>query len=230
MTGQIPWEFSRLERLKDFNVANNRLSGQIPTFLQKFKADNFNNNSGLCGLPLRSCSEKLPAKRTSPVIPTAASVTGVSVVFLLGFAFWWFFVGSVPKEMVDTDESKWAKRMKGRFTQVSMFEKPISKIKLADLMLATNEFSTENIIGTGRTGTMYKATLPDGSLLAIKRLRPSAHTDKQFKSEMNTLGHLRHRNLVPLLGYCIAKGEKLLVYRHMPNGTLCGQLHASETE
>ncbi|KAJ8484199.1 hypothetical protein OPV22_016684 [Ensete ventricosum] len=59
--------------------------------------------------------------------------------------------------------------MKGaKGTKVSMFEKSVSKMKLSDLMKATDDFSNENIIGTGRTGMMYKATLPDGTSLAIK--------------------------------------------------------------
>ncbi|KAG1328253.1 putative inactive leucine-rich repeat receptor-like protein kinase [Cocos nucifera] len=106
-----------------------------------------------------------------------------------------------------------------------MFEKSISKMKLNDLMKATKDFSKENIIGTGRTGTMYKAMLSDGSYLAVKRLQDSQHSESQFISEMATLGNVRHRNLVPLLGFCVAKKERLLVYKHMPRGTLYDQLH-----
>lgn len=50
---------------------------------------------------------------------------------------------------------------------------PVSKMKLGDLMKATNDFSKENMIGTGRTGTMYKVTLADGTSLAIKRFQDS---------------------------------------------------------
>jgi serine/threonine protein kinase len=106
-----------------------------------------------------------------------------------------------------------------------MFENPVSKMKLSDLMKATNQFSKENIIGTGRTGTMYKAVLSDGSFLAVKRLQDSQQSESQFTSEMKTLGQVRHRNLVPLLGFCIAKKEKLLVYKHMPKGSLYDQLN-----
>lgn len=106
-----------------------------------------------------------------------------------------------------------------------MFENPVSKMKLSDLMKATKEFSKENIIATGRTGTMYRAVLPDGSFLAVKRLQDSQHSESQFTSEMKTLGQVRHRNLVPLLGFCIAKREKLLVYKHTPKGSLYDQLH-----
>jgi serine/threonine protein kinase len=63
-------------------------------------------------------------------------------------------------------------------------------------------------------------------MLAVKRLNPSSsHSDKQFKSEMEILGRVRHRNLVPLLGYCVAGSEKLLIYKHMVNGSLKDWLH-----
>ncbi|RRT79858.1 hypothetical protein B296_00023944 [Ensete ventricosum] len=74
---------------------------------------------------------------------------------------------------------------------------------------------------------MYKATLPDGTFLAIKRLQDSQQSENQFVSEMATLGNVRHQNLVPLLGYCFAKKERLLVYKYMAKGTLYDQLHIS---
>ncbi|KAF2316204.1 hypothetical protein GH714_041545 [Hevea brasiliensis] len=75
--------------------------------------------------------------------------------------------------------------------------------------------------GIGRgTGTTYKAVLPDGSALAIKRLNTCKLGEKQIRLEMNRLGQLRHPNLTPLLGFCIVEDEKLLVYKQMSNGTL----------
>lgn len=105
-----------------------------------------------------------------------------------------------------------------------MFENSISKMKLADLMKATDDFSNDNIILTGRTGSIYKAVLPDSSLLSIKRLQDSSHSESQFKAEMETLGKIKQQNLLPLIGYCIAKNEKFLVYHYMPNGMLHDQL------
>lgn len=106
-----------------------------------------------------------------------------------------------------------------------MFEKSISKMSLSDLMKATNNFSKSNVIGTGRSGTVYKAVLGDGTSLMVKRLLESQHSEQEFTAEMATLGTVRHRNLVPLLGFCLAKKERLLVYKNMPNGTLYDQLH-----
>lgn len=109
-----------------------------------------------------------------------------------------------------------------------MFEKSITKMRLSDLMKATNNFSKNNIIGSGRTGTMYQAVLEDGTSLMVKRLQDSQHSEKEFVSEMATLGSVKHRNLVPLLGFCMAKKERLLVYKHMPNGTLYDHLHPAD--
>ena len=106
-----------------------------------------------------------------------------------------------------------------------MFEKSVSKMRLSDLLKATNSFSKNNIIGSGRTGTMYKGVLEDGTSLMIKRLQDSQHSDKEFTSEMATLGNVKHRNLVPLLGFCVVKKERLLVYKYMANGTLNDNLH-----
>lgn len=106
-----------------------------------------------------------------------------------------------------------------------MFEKSVSKMRLSDLMQATDNFHKCNIIGSGRTGTFYKAVLADGTSLMVKRLQNTQHSEKEFESEMATLGAVRHRNMVPLLGYCMAKQERLLVYKYMSNGTLNNKLH-----
>lgn len=111
-----------------------------------------------------------------------------------------------------------------------MFEKSVSKMSLDDLMKATNSFSSNNIIASGRTGTMYKAMLPDDTLLMVKRLQDSQRTEKEFLSEMNTLGSVKHQNLVPLMGFCIAKKERFLVYKYMAKGNLYDQLHPTDPE
>lgn len=114
--------------------------------------------------------------------------------------------------------------------QVSVFLKSLSKMRFSDLMKATDNFHKDNIIGGSRTGTMYRAMLPNAQFLIVKRLQDSQHQKKEFASEMNTLGSLKHRNLVPLLGFCEAGKERLLVYEYMENGSLYDQLHPLESE
>ncbi|KAL6909988.1 hypothetical protein ACP4OV_001246 [Aristida adscensionis] len=229
LSGQIPGQFSLFARLTSFNVADNRLSGPIPSLIgSKYPASNFAGNQGLCGAPLDDCQASSKTRSTAAII---GAVVGVVVVIIIGVIVVFFCLRKLPakKKAKDEDENKWAKSIKGTKTiKVSIFDNPISKMKLSDLMKATNEFSKENVIATGRTGTMYKAVLPDGSFLAVKRLQDSQHSESQFTSEMKTLGQVRHRNLVPLLGFCIAKKERLLVYKHMPNGSLYDQLNQED--
>ncbi|KAL5580090.1 hypothetical protein UlMin_012532 [Ulmus minor] len=133
------------------------------------------------------------------------------------------------KKEDDPEGNKWAKSIKGtKGIKVSMFEKSLSKMKFSELMKATNSFHKENIIGSARTGTMYKATISEGQFLMVKRMEDSQRLAKEFASEMKTLGSVKHQNLVPLLGFCMAGKERLLVYEFMEHGTLYDQLHPLE--
>ncbi|XP_061368545.1 probably inactive leucine-rich repeat receptor-like protein kinase At5g48380 isoform X2 [Gastrolobium bilobum] len=231
LTGHIPAELALLQRLKSFSVSNNLLTGQVPAFRNGIvTADSYANNSGLCGVPLEQC--QAIASKTNTAVIAGAAVGGVTAAALgLGIGLF-FYVRrmSYKKKEEDPEGNKWARSLKGtKAIKVSMFEKSISKMNLKDLMKATSNFSKSNIIGSGRSGTIYKAVLHDGTSLMVKRLQESQqHTEKEFLSEMGTLGTVRHRNLVPLLGFCMAKKERLLVYKNMPNGTLHDQLHPAD--
>eukprot|EP00262_Sarcandra_glabra_P010251 TRINITY_DN2528_c0_g1_i1.p1 TRINITY_DN2528_c0_g1~~TRINITY_DN2528_c0_g1_i1.p1 ORF type:complete len:621 (+),score=94.89 TRINITY_DN2528_c0_g1_i1:744-2606(+) len=228
--GQIPWQLSRLNRLAVFNVADNNLTGPIPSFNKSFPDSNFANNFNLCGKPLDDC--KLPRKKVNSSVIIGSAVGGVVFMLLIVGVVLFLCLRRVKiKKEEDLEGNKWAKSIKGtKGIKVSMFGKSPSKMRLSDLMKATDNFNKENIIASGRTGTMYKATLPDGSFLAVKRLQDTQHLEKQFISEMTTLGSVKHQNLVPLLGFCVTKKEKFLVYKHMPNETLYHQLHMVEPE
>jgi protein brassinosteroid insensitive 1 len=109
---------------------------------------------------------------------------------------------------------------------LSTFEKPLQKLTFADLLEATNGFHNDSLIGSGGFGDVYKAQLKDGSIVAIKKLiHMSGQGDREFTAEMETIGKIKHRNLVPLLGYCKVGEERLLVYEYMKYGSLDDVLH-----
>ncbi|KAK8566031.1 hypothetical protein V6N13_021106 [Hibiscus sabdariffa] len=230
LSGSIPYQLSSLNRLKRLSVANNDLSGAVPSSFENSDKADFAGNDGLCGGPLGKCGGL--SKRNLAII-IAAGVFGAAASMLLAFGVWWWFHlrGESKRKkgfFGRGDGTSWAERLRAhKLTQVSLFQKPLVKVKLADLMAATNNFSADNIIVSTRTGTTYKAVLPDGSALAIKRLTTCKLGEKQFRWEMNRLGQLRHPNLAPLLGFCVVEEEKLLVYKHMSNGTLYSLLHES---
>ncbi|KAI7738409.1 hypothetical protein M8C21_021539 [Ambrosia artemisiifolia] len=225
-TGQIPFELSKLSRMKEFDVSNNRLTGQVPKFPNaSLSRDSYAGNLGLCGDPLPPCEGG--TKKTHMGVIVGAAIGGATLAALLvGGAMMFFMRRVVRKKEEDPDQNKWARSIKGtKKIKLSMFDNPVSKMRLSDLMKATNSFSKENIIGSGRTGSLYKATLEDGTSLMIKRLHDTQHSEKEFASEMATLGNVKHRNLVPLLGFCVTKQERFLVYKYMSNGTLHDNLH-----
>ncbi|KAJ7976986.1 Lectin receptor kinase-like protein [Quillaja saponaria] len=90
-----------------------------------------------------------------------------------------------------------------------------------ELESATKCFNANRIIGHGAIGTVYKGILPEtGDIVAVKRCSHTSQGKNEFLSELSIIGTLRHRNLVRLQGWCHEKGEILLVYDLMPNGSL----------
>ncbi|TYI93219.1 hypothetical protein E1A91_D02G122700v1 [Gossypium mustelinum] len=90
-----------------------------------------------------------------------------------------------------------------------------------ELKKCTNNFSESNELGYGGYGKVYKGTLSDGQSVAIKRAQHgSMQGGLEFKTEIELLSRVHHKNLVGLVGFCFDQGEQMLVYEFMANGTL----------
>ncbi|KAL4597847.1 hypothetical protein ACB092_11G017900 [Castanea dentata] len=86
---------------------------------------------------------------------------------------------------------------------------------------ATDNFSDANKLGRGGFGEVYRGRLFNGQEIAVKRLsRSSGQGDLEFKNEVLLVAKLQHRNLVRLLGFCIERSERLLIYEFVPNTSL----------
>ncbi|VFQ64400.1 unnamed protein product [Cuscuta campestris] len=97
---------------------------------------------------------------------------------------------------------------------------------LRDLEHATNHFSADNVIGEGGYGVVYRGQLINGSEVAVKKLLNNlGQAEKEFRVEVEAIGHVRHKNLVRLLGYCIEGVHRMLVYEYVNNGNLEQWLH-----
>ncbi|XP_059068805.1 G-type lectin S-receptor-like serine/threonine-protein kinase At2g19130 [Cryptomeria japonica] len=99
-------------------------------------------------------------------------------------------------------------------------EVPISlkKFSYRELRIATQNFKHK--LGRGAFGSVFKGTLPDNTIVAVKRLEGSTQVEKQFRAEIITTGRIQHVNLVRLWGFCVEHSRRLLVYAYMPNGSL----------
>eukprot|EP00252_Welwitschia_mirabilis_P012464 TRINITY_DN2753_c0_g1_i1.p1 TRINITY_DN2753_c0_g1~~TRINITY_DN2753_c0_g1_i1.p1 ORF type:complete len:425 (-),score=89.32 TRINITY_DN2753_c0_g1_i1:91-1365(-) len=113
---------------------------------------------------------------------------------------------------------------KSRAKSVVPSSSGISRYSYKDLQKATHNFTT--ILGQGAFGPVYKAVMPTGEAVAVKVLATNSRQgEREFQTEISLLGRLHHRNLVNLLGYCEDKGQYMLVYEYMSNGSLASHLY-----
>lgn len=254
LEGAIPGSFGGLSMLSEIDLSNNKLNGTIPESgqLVTFPSYRYENNSGLCGLPLPSCpkdSLSSSGVREQKSRRRQASIAGSISLGLLFSVFCIIAVVLVAVESkkrrrmaMDNESSardiyvgslshsgsawKMTTAKEAQSISLAAFEKPLRKLTFADLLAATNGFHDSSMIGSGGFGDVYKAQLRDGSVVAIKKLiHISGQGDREFMAEMETIGKIKHRNLVPLLGYCKVAEERLLVYEFMKYGSLEDVLH-----
>uniref|UniRef100_A0A0D9VCC4 non-specific serine/threonine protein kinase n=1 Tax=Leersia perrieri TaxID=77586 RepID=A0A0D9VCC4_9ORYZ len=242
LIGKIPAALNNLHFLSKFNVSNNDLEGPIPTGGQfsTFQNFSFDGNPKLCGsIIFRSCySSKAPPesrkqhnKKAILAISLGMFVGGIIILLLLGGLLVSFRSTKFMKEgEYDNNENVETASFNSN-SDHSLVVMPRGKgekkkLTFADIMKTTNNFDKENIIGCGGYGLVYKAELPDGSKLAIKKLNTEmCLMDREFTAEIEALTMAQHDNLVPLWGYCIHRNSRLLIYSYMENGSLDDWLH-----
>ncbi|OIS96405.1 PREDICTED: G-type lectin S-receptor-like serine/threonine-protein kinase At1g11330 isoform X1 [Nicotiana attenuata] len=97
----------------------------------------------------------------------------------------------------------------------------LSMFKFEVLAMSTDQFHENNKLGQGGFGPVYKGILADGKEIAVKRLSTaSGQGMEEFMNEVLVISKVQHRNLVKLLGCCIEKEEKMLIYEYLPNKSL----------
>ncbi|CAH9105222.1 unnamed protein product [Cuscuta epithymum] len=127
----------------------------------------------------------------------------LALVFLACcFSLWYFCKRRIAKRKLEKE-----------------FELPLYDV--STIARATNNFSSQNKLGEGGFGTVYKGALDGGQDIAVKRLSKTSQQGlEEFKNEVICVAKLQHRNLVKLQGCCISGEEKMLIYEYMPNKSL----------
>ncbi|KAL1143664.1 hypothetical protein V6Z11_A11G175300 [Gossypium hirsutum] len=94
------------------------------------------------------------------------------------------------------------------------------QFSLAEIEAATNNFHPDSIIGIGHYGSLYKGTIDDGTVVAVRRCRSSLGAVRGLQNEVRLLCQLRHPHLVSLIGFCLVENELFVVLEYMSRGSL----------
>ncbi|KAM3295406.1 hypothetical protein ACQJBY_037974 [Aegilops geniculata] len=243
LTGGIPAALNSLHFLSAFNISNNDLEGPIPSGGQfnTFQNSSFDGNPKLCGSMLvQKCGSASPPlipskqrhKKALFAITFGVFFGSIAVLLLLGRLLVSIRVNDFTakntrdKNNGDVKSTSFNTSSEQTLVVISRGKGEENKLKFTDILKATANFDKENIIGCGGYGLVYKAELPDGSKLAIKKLNGEmCLMEREFRAEVDALSMTQHENLVPLWGYCIQGNSRLLVYSYMENGSLDDWLH-----
>ncbi|TKY51215.1 LRR receptor serine/threonine-protein kinase ERL1 [Spatholobus suberectus] len=223
LCGKIPDQLSNCFSLTSLNLSYNNLSGVIPSMknFSRFSADSFIGNPLLCGNWLGSiCGPSVPKSREIFSRVAVVCLT-LGIMMLLVMVIVAFYRSSQSKQLM-----KGSSRTGQGPPKLVILHMDMAIHTLDDIMRSTENLNEKYIVGYGASSTVYKCALKNSRPIAIKRLyNQHPHNLREFETELETIGSIRHRNLVTLHGYALTPNGNLLFYDYMANGSLWDLLH-----
>lgn len=247
LSGLIPQELSQLQNMFSLRLENNNLSGDLTSLINcltlvvlnvsynnfsgdiptsnnfsRFSPDSFIGNPGLCGYWHTSpCHESHPTER---VTISKAAILGIALGALVILLMILVAVCR-PQSPAPFPDGSLDKPVIYSTPKLVILHMNMALHVYEDIMRMTENLNEKYIIGYGASSTVYKCVLKNCKPVAIKRLYSYPQCKKEFETELETVGSIKHRNLVSLQGYSLSHSGNLLFYDYMENGSLWDHLH-----
>ncbi|KAF8377295.1 hypothetical protein HHK36_030670 [Tetracentron sinense] len=257
LSGEIAPQIGNLKRLEMLNLSHNKLSGSIPsTFIemlslifvdisynelegplphikafQNAPTDAIRNNKGLCGnaTSLQTCATSIRNKAKMKEGHKVLILIALPFLGTLCLVFALIGIFSIFCKRVRHVENDSGEMHNENLFSIWSYD---GKLVYEDIIEATEAFNTNHCIGVGGYGSVYKAELSTGQVVAIKKFHPlqDGETDdlKSLTSEIRALAEIRHRNIVKLHGFCLHARHSFLVYEYFERGSLAKILSSVE--
>ncbi|KAH0646983.1 hypothetical protein KY290_034377 [Solanum tuberosum] len=217
LSGMIPESLVNLKQLSYLNVSFNALTGKIPNGgpFANLTAASFMGNAELCGPSQFNVAEcrigGMKRKNKRRALTFALASVAVALVVTTIFMVWFL---------------KYRKRSK-QLPIPDLIGQSHQRISYYEVVRGTNNFDEANLIGRGGLGLVYKGTLQDGIIVAVKVFNTEVQDAfRRFDLECEVLRNIRHRNLVKVISSCANLDFKALVLEYMPNGNLDAWLYS----
>ncbi|KAH6809992.1 hypothetical protein C2S51_027775 [Perilla frutescens var. frutescens] len=216
LTGSVP---KSLSYLNEIDLSFNKLEGQIPSRVwHKFREESFIGNFEL--VPPKHSRVSYIGSR----IGIGIGGTGGIIVYSILIRILFKFCKKGKNAASPTSDCK-----HGNIFKIWNYD---GKLAYEDIIAATSDFDLRYCIGTGGYGSVYRAKLPCGRTVAVKKLHrfegENPNYDMCFRNEAEILSQIRHRNIVKLFGFCLHKRCMFLIYDYMERGSLFCVLNDAE--
>ena len=223
LSGLVPTTFEEMHGLSNVNISYNQLEGPLPNSkaFQDAQIEALEGNKGLCGnvTGLQPCAKgKHNSKKGHRIIFLIIFPLLRTLLLVLAFLGIFFFLKRKGNGLhIDPRNDVHIEEM----FSISTFD---GRAIFKEIIKSTEGFDAKFCIGKGGFGTVYKAKLISGNLVAVKKLLPphdgEVAQQKEFINEIRALTEIRHRNIVKLHGFCSHSQHSLLIYEYLERGSL----------